>query len=464
MKHAMKQFWTNLLERLEKTINQWLNKGKPSSGEMTADDDTEINFFLMILKTVLNRVLLDCSFDIESDSAQAEPLKAAAKDLQRNAYKIGGYMLGGSDTPDNKSECWAILIDKARGIHHYMNGNEICITSKIGDKIQDCYFIWDMTKRNNKIYLLCRRHTLDDSGTLTIRFFVADENAQECAVDIPEWNSFLYAFDEKGIRNTKQIVIQNANHIGFGRYKSPVLSFSNDTYGKALNYGCGKIEKEIKRTLEMIQKEFKATQTKLFPDWSIVKNQDKNGNPLGAYVIDEYIYPVKHMSGQSGNSSLIDYFSPAIRDSAYFNLLTKQLEQYQALMGVRELITHDQAVNAATATEIKAVNVNNIATENSIRKAFSAGNEDTLKADGLYYGIREDLWSYDETWKDIYEDEQQTLQNNITMAENGGQSQRDLIKYWFPTFTDEQIDEKLAEIQAEKQNGVMNSIEEALNR
>ena len=105
-----------------------------------------------------------------------------------------------------------------------------------------------------------------------------------------------------------------------------------------------------------------------------------------------------------------------------------------------------------------------MALEKSIRAAFSKGNEETLKADGLYYGIREELWSYDETWKDIYEDERQTLQNNITMTENGGQSQRDLIKYWFPTFTDEQIDEKLTEINTEKENGTNKSIEDMLNR
>ena len=87
-----------------------------------------------------------------------------------------------------------------------------------------------------------------------------------------------------------------------------------------------------------------------------------------------------------------------------------------------------------------------------------------MQADGIYYGIRDDLWSYDETWKDIYEDEQQTLQNNITMTESGGQTQHDLIKYWFPTLTDEQIDEKLAEINAEKEKGTMNSLAEMLNR
>lgn len=462
MKQAIKSFWYNLLKKLDNKLNEWLNREEDTGEVMSANNDTAVNFFLMVLKSVLNRVLMDCSFDIVSDSTQADPLRLAVKDIQNNAYKIGGYMLGGSDTPDNKSECWAILTDKERGTHHYMNGNDICITAKVGDRITDCYFIWNAVKRNNRVYLLCRQHTLDNNGTLTIRFFIANEKAQECDEDIPEWDDFIYSIDEAGVKNRKQIVIQNANHIGFGRYKSPVLCLDNDTYGKALNYKCGKIEKDIQHTLDMIRREFKATETKLFPDWSIVRNTDKSGKPLGAYVVDEYIYPMKHQAGD--NSKLIDYFSPVIRDSAYFNLLNRQLEEYQALMGVQELITHSQTTNGATATEVKTLNINNIALENSIRKAFGDGNRDTLKADALYYGIRDELWSYDETWKDIYEDEQQTLQNNITMAEQGGQSQRDLVKYWFPTLTEEQIDEKLAEINAEKQSGTMSSLEEMLNR
>lgn len=465
MKKNFNIFWYNLLQKINNKINQLLNKTDGgAANEMRASDAGKINFFLMVLKCVLNRTLMDCKFNVVSDSTQAEPLKKAVKNLEENIYKIGGYMLGGSEAVDNKSECWAILIDKECGIHHFMSGSEICITAKNGDHITDCFMIWNVTKRNDKTYLLCRRHTLDENGTLTIQFFAADEFAQEIDTDIPEWESYLYMFDDTGAKKRKQIVIQGANHIGFGRYKSPVLCLSDDTYGKALNRGCQKIEKEIQNTLDMIRLEYKATGTKLFPDWSIVKDVDKDGNPLNAYVMDEYIYPMKQLlkDGKTATKPL-DYVSPEIRSSAYFGLLTLQLEFYQSIMGVQELITHERTTHGATATEIKSSNINNMALENNIRAAVSKGNAETLKADALYYGIRDDLWEYDETWKDIYEDEQQTLQNNITMTESGGQSQRDLIKYWFPTFTDEQIDEKLTEITAAKANGLQSSIEDMLN-
>lgn len=452
-------FWDSLLERLSDKINQRLNRGA-AVYDTRATDAEKINFLLMILKCVLNRVCIDCHFDVVSDSEVAAPLKMAVKNINENIYKIGGYMLGGSNTPDNKSECWAVLVDKKCGIHHYMSGDRICITARNGDHITDCYMIWNAVMRNNKPYLLCRQHTLDENGTLIIRFFIADENAHEIDADIPEWDGFLYMFDDEGARRRKMTVIEHANHIGFGRYKSPVLCLEDDTYGRALNYGCAKIEKEIENTLELIRLEFKATKTKLFPDWSIVKKEDREGNPKEAWVMDEYIYPTRPAT--PNNAKLIDYFSPEIRSSAYFGLLTQQLEQYQALIGVQELITHERTSNGATATEIKSMNINNIALEKSIRAAITKGNEETLKADSLYYGIRDDIWTYDETWKDIYEDEQQTLSNNIEMVNNGGQSKRDLVKYWFPTFTDEQIDEKVTEINAEKQADTAKALEDML--
>ncbi len=465
MKNNFNVFWYNLLQRLNGKINQLLNKmGSDTPREMSALDTDNVNFFLMVLKCVLNRTLMDCKFDIVSDSSQAEPLKQAVKNLEENIYKIGGYMLGGSETPDNKSECWAILIDKKHGIHHFMSGSDICITAKSGDHITDCFMIWSAVKRNDKTYLLCRRHTLDENGTLTIRFFAADETAAEVDINIPEWENFLYMFDDTGAKVRKETVIQNANHIGFGRYKSPVLCLSDDTYGKPLNYGCKKIEREIQNTLDMIRQEYKSAKTILFPDSSIVKDRDKNGNPLNAYVIDEYIYPTEPMlkDGKS-TAKLIDYFSPEIRSSAFFGLLTRQLELYQSLMSVQELITHERTTNGATATEIRDNNINNMSLERSIRSAIAKGNTETLKADGLYYGIREELWSYDETWKDIYEDEQQTLNNWLALFNAGLCTSEDVVRYWFPTLSDEQIVEKINELNAAKSNGTLNSIEDMLS-
>ena len=372
-------------------------------------------------------------------------------------------MLGGSHMPDNRSECWAVLTDKETGAHHFMSGDEICITAMRGNRITDCYMIWNVVQRADRTYYLCRQHTLDEAGTLRIRFFIADSTAKEITADIPEWDSFLNVLDSNGAKQRREVVIPNANHIGFGRYKSPVLCLTNRTYGKPLNFGCGEIERKIQRTLDMIRLEYKATRTKLFADDSIVRDTDENGNSLDACAFDEYLFKVRAKSSESVKG-LLESFSPAIRSSAYFDLLTRQLEEYQALMGVQELITHERTTAGATATEVKALNTNNIAMENAVRKAFGVGNADTLSADSLYYGIRTDLWSYDETWKDIYEDEQQTLNNWLALYNAGVCPLEDVVRYWYPTLDDAQIQEKTAALKAEKESSTQNSLDAMLNQ
>jgi hypothetical protein len=132
-------------------------------------------------------------------------------------------------------------------------------------------------------------------------------------------------------------------------------------------------------------------------------------------------------------------------------------------MGVTEIITHNGTTNSATATEVKLLNTDNISLEQSIKKAIRTGNIETLEADSMYLGIARDLWKYDEEYADIYTDEQQTLKNYIELYNVGAVEIRDIVKYWFPTYSDEQIDEKVAAIESAKKNGAQKSIEELLN-
>lgn len=139
------------------------------------------------------------------------------------------------------------------------------------------------------------------------------------------------------------------------------------------------------------------------------------------------------------------------------------MRQYEALCGVNNILTHNTTANA-TATEIKALCIDNISLEDNIRKAVRFGNIMTLEADCIYLGIPLDrgLWTYDETWTDIYENEQQKLDNMLKMYENGAAEQLDLIKYWYPTLTDEQAQEKADRINAARQSDTKSGIESML--
>lgn len=451
MRNAIKRFWIALLTKINNKINQQLNKNDNNAKLVDAGDGYRINFFAMVVKKVLNRALMGAEFDIISDSAQAKPLKELCEDLNENVYKITANMIGGNW----HSECWVVpAFIKVGGaqklVHSYLSGDRICITQTKGDgEIAECYMILEVVKRNNKDCFLCRKHNLDDEGNLIISYFIGDDEANEIEADVPEWNELV---------NTT-ITYWGVNHIGFGRYKSPVIALNCDTiYGVPLNHACQDLERRLQDAVEMITHEMKASKKMLFPDWSIVKD---DGKSLG-YAIDEYIYPIKKKAGVDG--SLIDEYCPALRNTEYETYLTDLLCQYQAQMGVRDLITHTENTNGATATEIKSKNTDNLALETSIRKALRKGNIMTLEADSIYLGIPSfDLWQYDEDYTDIYEDEQQTLNNLMSLYNTGAIELEDIIKYWFPTYSDEQVAEKIARINEAKANDVNKSIEDMLN-
>lgn len=454
MRGIFKSFWMNLLTKIDDKINQWLNKPTSSRTVLDAGDDSVVNFFLMILRKVVNRVLMGAEYSIVSDSTQAEVLKELCEDLQDHMPSVVGNMLGNSI----HAECWVVpsfitVGGQQKLIHSYINGDKVCITQTREDgSIAECYMIIDAIKRKNKVYVLCRKHNLDDNGNLTISYFVADENANPVTVEAPEWDSLV----------DTEITYAGANTIGFGRYKSPVWAYNKDSvYGVPLNYGCAVVEYHLKNAVDYIEKEMHASKKMLFPDWSITRREGEEGNPVGMYTIDEFIYPIKKKAGENG--SLIDEYSPAIRGTEFEAHLTSLLERYQALMGVTEIITHNESTKGATATEVKILNADNISMEQSIKKAIRKGNIETLEADAMYLGIARDLWEYDEEYGDIYADEQQTLQNYLDLYNAGALELKDLVKYWFPTYSDEQIEEKVAAINEAKKNSTQKSIEELLN-
>lgn len=452
MKGKIRNFFTNLLVRIDDKINQWLNKQRSANATVDANDDTVVNFFLMILKKVVNRTLMGAEYSLVSDSEQTARLKELCEDLQDNMYTIAGNMLGNSI----HAECWVVPSFVTSGgqqklVHSYISGDKICITqTKEDGQIAECYMVIDAVERKNKTYFLCRKHNLNDNGDLTISYFVADENAKKIRGDVPEWDSLV----------DTETTYPGVNHIGFGRYKSPVNTYGLDTvYGVPLNHGCALIENQLKKAVEYIEQEMKASKKMLFPDWSIVRKEGKDGEPVALYRIDEHIYPIRKKTGENG--SLIDDYSPAVRGTEYEDHLNCLLERYQSLMGVSELVTH-KTTNGATATEIKSLNADNISMEQGIKKAIKRGNIETLEADGIYLGIARDLWEYDEEYSDIYADEQQELKNYIELYNTGALELKDLVKYWFPTFDDTQIEEKVSAIKAEKANGTTRSLEELL--
>lgn len=440
-----RSYWINLLKWIIKKnnlSNELLNDNVVDDIGATYEGDKSIvNFYAMIVKKILNMSLLECSFDIRSDSNYVDELRLLCRNIEDNIYTIGRYMLTG----DSVAECWIVPCVNEQGnvYHSILDGSRVCIFNMQGDSITDCAMIFDARENNGKKYLFCRRHTLDSDGTLRITFFVTDENSNVIDCPYPDWNEFV----------NNEIVYKNANNIGFGRYKSPVIALGNESpYGKPLNYGCAKIEKDIQTCLEQIRKEFFTHQTKLFADESIIKNSTKdwtgnNTNDCKLNAIEGFIYATQKKAGVDGN--MIDVFAPEIRDSSLYNHLHELCAQYENQIGVNAMLYRDETV-AATATEIRTLNFDNIATVGAIRHAIDNGNIQTLKADAMFLGIPTDTWKYDSTFTEIYTNEQQQIENNLRLFESGAMTLVDLIMFWYPNLSENEAKAKADEILKEK--------------
>lgn len=58
----------------------------------------------------------------------------------------------------------------------------------------------------------------------------------------------------------------------------------------------------------------------------------------------------------------------------------------------------------------------------------------------------------------------QKLNEIITVMNNGGAEVDDLVKFYFPTLTDEERAEKIARIKADRQSDINTGLEEMLNK
>lgn len=433
----LRTFWTNMLNKLKGT-NEIINDNvvdDPNAAD--AGNKSIVNFYAMLVKKVLNMSLLECSFDVRSKNAAADKLKALCENIESNIYTIGQYMLTGYSV----AECWVVpCINESGEVYHsILDGSRICIFDMQGDKITDCAMIFEIREMNSRKYMLCRRHTLDRYGNLHITFFITDENSNVVDSPYPDWNEYV----------NNEVLYPNANNIGFGRYKSPVIAIGNTTpYGKPLNYGCEKIEKDIQTCLEQIRKEFLTHQTKLFADETIIKSSTKdwtgnNTDDCRLNAIEGFIYATQKKAGVEGN--MIDVFSPGFRDRSLYNHLHELCAQYENQVGVNAMLYRDETV-AATATEIRTLNFDNIAIVGAIRDAIDLGNLQTLIADSMMLGIPADLWKYDSTYKEIYTNEQQQIENNLRLFESGAMTLVDLIMFWYPNLSEDDAITKADEI------------------
>lgn len=437
-----KTFWNHFWYAVKTAYNKAF-RDAPKDLTQNFRDTKRINFLAIFVSKLNNLANIESTYDIESDSTQTERLKELCKDLEAKRFDIVENMLGDGDywvfpAHDNAGELY----------HRYIAQERVRILDMDGEKITDILgVIDDYVSSDNKLYFLNRRQTLN-GDSLVIETYTTNERNERVVID--QWAELESVYRLTGVDN-----------IGVGRFKSPASSRGiSVVYGVPLNFGCEEIEQKIFNDLDMIEAEFKNSESKVFADPLILrKGKDKVGQD--AWQMPENLFPIDTRGGTSGAN--IDIFSPAIRYSEYQSKLIDDMKQYEQQVGTDRGFLTPLETGMATATEIRRANASTIALIDKIHTAIKNGIEETLKADAMFLNIADDLYSVKTDFYDAFEDSDAQYQRIASAVDRGVAEKSDEIQWLFPNLTQEEIDEKLARISTEEKINQDIALEKILN-
>lgn len=443
MFEKFKIFWNVFIDSIKQAYNKTF-KEPIETAVQSWRDTAKINLLDIFVGKLNNLANTEATFDIESDSTQTEPLKKLCKDIEDKRFNITAEMLATGDY-----YIFPATNSKGEIIHSYLTQQQVRIINMDGENITEAYGIIDWyVDKANKIYYLLRHHKLDNSGTLKISYSVMDSSGKKTALD--KWQDL----------DGREYSFINANHIGFGRYKSPIDSRGKSpVYGVPLNFGCAEIEQRIFNDYKLIEAEFKNGKSVIFTDPKNLRTNEE----LKEYYIADNIIPIQARAGQTGSN--IDIFNPELRWTPHYSKLVEDMAMYERQVGTSKgILTDNETAYTATATAVKRANADTMSLIDKIHNSIDTGNEMTLKADGVFLNISPDLWQYKSDYYDPFEDPAEQWSRLKEANELGAAEGADLVKWLFPNMTDEDIQQKLDRINAEKGNKINKSIEDMLGQ
>lgn len=438
----IKTFWSAFWNAIKTAYNRAF-KDKPEENTQQFTDTKRFNFLAIFVSKLNNLSNIESTYDVESDSTQAEVLKDLCKTIEAKRFDIVEKMLGEGDV-------WAFPAhdEKGRLFNRFVDSECARVLNMDGDEITDIIGIIDSyVDKHNNVFYLNRRHTLNGDN-LTIETYVTNDRNEKKYLE--EWAELESVYE-----------LQGAAHIGVGRFKSPASSRGlSPIYGVPLNFGCEEIEATIFNDMAMIETEFKRAESKIFAD-PLVMKKGKGNNGEDVWTMPEGMFPIDTRGGQSGAN--IDIFSPAIRYSEYYAKLLGDMQRYEQQVGTdRGFLTPFESGTSATATEIRRANASTISLIDKIHTATKNGVQSTIKADAVFLNIADDLYSFKFDFFDAFEDTDKQYERLASAVDRGVAEKEDELQWLFPNLTPEERAEKIARIEANKQNNTDTAIENML--
>ena len=437
-------FWNNFWGFVKKKLDEYEGEHKLQSRIQQWEDIRNYSPLAIANGKLTSLACDEATVDIITDSTLAEPLIPLAGSLEAKRYEICSMMNG-------KGGCFVTMATSEDGepYHRIISPDNVSVYRMSGERIYEVALVIDRKRVKHRDYLLVRHHILDDNGTLYVYYYTTDKSGNE--EYLAEWEHF----------KNDNVKYLNANNIGVAYFKSPQDSRGlSPIWGVPLNYGCEEVEAEITKARSDLDEEMDLMKAKLFADESIVRKiTAKEGE---RYDLPEGIYTIRKKAGVDG--TLVDSFAPATRYNDYKAKLDDAKAEWEDMVGLdRGFLTKAEQTNSATATEIRTANTKTISFVKKIQSALFDGFRATLEADSVFLNVALDLWSLKVDWFDTFVDENALYQRIANAVDRGVAEKADEVLWLFPNLSQEEIEEKLARIEASRQNNTNSALENILN-
>ena len=436
-------FWNNFWGFVKKKIDQYDEEKKLVVKVQDWEDVREYNP-LAIANTKLTSLVCDeATVELQTDSTLVQPLIPLAENLEAKRYEICAMMNG-------KGGCFVTMATGEDGepYHRIIAPSDVSVYRMLADEMYEVAMVIDKKIVKHREYRLIRHHILDNNGTLYVYYYTTDKSGNEEYLE--EWEHY----------KDDNVMYLNANHIGLAYFKSPQDSRGlSPVWGVPLNFGCEEVEEEIRTARKDLNEEMKLMKAKLFADKSItMAEKTKEG---ARYDLPEGIYTIQKRAGVDG--TLIDEFAPSTRYNDYKQKLIDSKADWEDMVGLdRGFLTEAEHTAGATATEIRTANTKTRSFVKKIQSAMFDGIKATLEADSVFLNIPIDLYSLTVDWFDAFSDEDAQYQRIANAVDRGVLEKEDELRWLYPNMSDEEIAEKLARLEAQKQANTDEAIERIL--
>lgn len=316
-------------------------------------DIERINFAAIFAAKLATLAVSESTVAVTGDNARAEYANDCAQALWGKMKRICSRFLG-------TGGCAAIpyvqdgalyfdIVPQSRIIINNNQGNKILSATVLADTLvigNNAYYRWvDYRVENNTVYITNK--TTNETGA---------------PATVDKWADIV------------DVAVTGVDRVPFAFFKSPTDNRRGDEhYGVPVTYGCDGIIAEIYKCLEQIADEFALKEVRLFADERTFRVDPRTGKR----IVPSKLFVAAH-GDEKG--SMMDIFSPDIRDSSYYNHLTNLFELLEKAVGTSKGILTAPESRGATATEIKAGLYDTYAFVADIRKVIEDGVKDYLYA------------------------------------------------------------------------------------